>query len=168
MLESKMESALNQQVNAELWSSYLYLSMSYDMENKGYEGIAAWFALQATEEFGHATRFMQFIGGRDGKVSLLPIDAVQQEWNAPKDAFEDTLKHEKVVTEKIHALMDLAVELKDYAAQNMLKWFIDEQVEEEDTARKILDKLKKFEDNPAFMYELDKELGARQNVAVQE
>ena len=163
MLEQKMKIALNQQINAELWSSYLYLSMSYDMANKGYEGMAQWFTLQAKEEFMHATRFMQFIGGRDEKVALMPIAEVKQEWNTPKEAFEDTLKHEKIVTEKIHKLMDLAIELKDYATQNMLKWFIDEQVEEEDSVRKILEKLKMVENNPAAMFALDQTLGQRQS-----
>ena len=161
MLEQKMEIALNQQVNAELWSAYLYLSMSYDMDDKGYEGMASWFALQAKEEFEHATRFMKFIGEMGGKVTLMPITEVRQEWNSPKDAFEETLKHEKVVTEKIHKLMDMAVELKDYAVQSMLKWFVDEQVEEEDAASKILDKLKRIENCPACLYAFDKELGIR-------
>ena len=163
MLEQKMENALNQQVNAELWSAYLYLSMSYDMDNKGYEGISSWFASQAKEEFEHAARFMKFIGEMDGKVKLMPIGEVRQEWNSPTDAFEDTLKHEKIVTDKIYKLMDISIELKDYATQNMLKWFVDEQVEEEDTARKILDKLKKIESSSAGLYALDKELGKREN-----
>jgi len=161
MLNSKMEIALNQQVNAELWSSYLYLSMSYDMDNKGYEGLASWFALQAKEEFEHATRFMKFIGEMDGKVVLAPIQEVRQEWNCPKEAFDDTLAHEKVITGKIHQLMDLAIELKDYATQSMLKWFVDEQVEEEDSVRKIVEKLKRIENIPAAMYGLDRQLGKR-------
>ena len=161
MLESKMEIALNQQVNAELWSAYLYLSMSYDMDNKGYEGMSSWFALQAKEEFEHASRIMKFIGGMDGKVALMPIEEVRQVWDSPKDAFEDTLKHEKIVTGEIHKLMDMAIELKDYAAQSMLKWFVDEQVEEEDTARKILEILTKIESSPAGLYALDKKLGKR-------
>jgi len=161
-----MEIALNEQVNAELWSSYLYLSMSYDMDNKGYEGMASWFAIQAKEEFDHATRFMKFIGERDGKVTLMPISEVQQEWKTPKDAFVDTLKHEKVVTGKIHRLMDMAVELKDYITQNTLKWFIDEQVEEESTARKIVEKLERIDNNPALLYAFDDELGKRVYVPV--
>jgi len=161
MLDPKLESALNQQVNAELWSSYLYLSMSYDMDNKGYGGIASWFSLQAKEEFEHATRFMKYIGERGGKVKLMPIDEVKQEWNSPKDAFAETLSHEKVVTAKIHNLMDIAIELKDYATQSMLKWFIDEQVEEEDTASKILEQLTRIDSSPAGLYALDKQLGKR-------
>ena len=161
MLEQKIEVALNQQVNAELWSAYLYLSMSYDMDNKGYEGMASWFASQAKEEFEHATRFMKFIGERGGKVKLMPIEKVRQEWDSPKDAFADTLAHEKVVTGKIHNLMDMAIELKDYATQNMLNWFIDEQVEEEDTAIKILEQLTRIENSAAGLYALDKKLGKR-------
>ena len=163
MLDSKMEDALNQQVNAELWSGYLYLSMSYDMDNKGYEGMASWFALQAKEEFEHATRFMKFIGEMDGRVTLMPVKEVRQEWLSVADAFEDTLKHEKVVTGRIHQLMGMAIELKDYATQSMLKWFIDEQVEEEDAARKILEKLKRIENSPGGLYALDKQLGKRAN-----
>jgi len=161
MLDLKIETALNQQVNAELWSAYLYLSMSYDMDDKGYEGMASWFASQAKEEFEHATRFMKFISEMNGKVKLMPIGEVRQEWNSPADAFEDTLLHEKLVTGKIHKLMDMAVELKDYATQNKLKWFIDEQVEEEDTARKIVEKLKKIESNPSALYALDRQLAER-------
>jgi len=162
-LDSKMELALNHQVNAELWSGYLYLSMSYDMDNKGYEGMASWFALQAKEEFEHATRFMKFIGEMDGKVTLMPIEEVGQTWDSPKHAFEETLMHEKVVTGKIYKLMDMAIESKDYATQNMLKWFVSEQVEEEDAARKILEKLKRIESSPAGLYALDKQLSKRGN-----
>ena len=163
MLDSKMKNALNQQANAELWSSYLYLSMSYDMDNKGYEGIASWFASQAKEEFEHATRLMKFIGEMEGKVLLLPIEEVRQTWDSPKDVFADTLRHEKVVTGMIHNLMDMAIELKDYATQNMLNWFIAEQVEEEDAARKILEKLERIANSPAGLYALDKQLGKRSN-----
>ena len=162
MLDSKLEVALNRQVNAELWSAYLYLSMSYDMDNKGYEGMASWFAAQAKEEFEHATRIGKFIGEMEGKVVLMPIKEVRQEWNSPKEAFEDTLMHEKVVTGNIHQLMDMAIELKDYATQSMLKWFVDEQVEEEDTARKIVEKLQRIEHIPAALYALDQRLGERE------
>ena len=162
MINANMLTELNQQVNAELWSGYLYLSMSYDMDHKGYEGIASWFAIQAGEEFEHAKRFMKFIGDMDGKVKLMPIAEVRQEWNSPKDAFEDTLMHEKIVTGKINQLMDKAIELKDYATQNMLRWFVDEQIEEEDTPRKILAKLEIIGNNPAGLMVLDKQLGKRE------
>ena len=161
MLDSKIEVALNDQVNAELWSSYFYLSMSCDMGNKGFEGMALWFDLQAKEEYEHATRIINFIGDMDGKVLLMPIEGVKQEWSTPSEAFEDTLKHEKIVTSKIHNLMDIAIEVKDYTTQSMLKWFVDEQVQEENTVRKILDKFKLIEGNSAGLYDLDKELGSR-------
>ncbi len=163
MLNTKMEAALNKQVNAELWSAYLYLSMSYDMQDKGFGGFASWFAKQAEEEFEHATKFMEFIGSMDGRVKLMPIDEVRQEWNSPKDAFEDTLLHEKKVTAMIHGLMDLAIELKDYASQSLLKWYVDEQVEEEDTARNTLSALEKIEKDPAALYMLNKQMGKRED-----
>lgn len=161
MLDPKMEKALNEQVNAELWSAYLYLSMSYDMQDKGFCGFARWFAEQAKEEFEHASKFMEYIGSVDGKVKLMPIGEVRQEWNSPKDAFEDTLMHEKIVTGKIYKLMDLAIELKDYAAQSLLKWYVDEQVEEEDTARNHLHALEKIEKDPAALYMFNQKLGQR-------
>ena len=161
MFEQKMEEALNEQVNAELWSGYIYLSMSYDMENKGYEGITAWLTLQAKEEFKHATRIMKFIGERGGKVKLMPIDPVKQDWSAPLEAFEDAYSQEKAVTKKIDDLMSLAIELKDYATQNMLLWFVNEQVQEEVNTRTIVEKLKRIEGYPGGLYMLDKQLGKR-------
>ena len=161
ILDSHMGVALNKQVNAEIWSAYLYLSMSYDMKSKGFAGMAHWFDVQAKEEFGHAKRLMEYIVAGDGKVKLEPVAEVQQEWNSPKDAFADTLMHEKVVTEKIHELMDMAVADKDYATQNMLNWFIDEQVEEEDTARALLVTLEAIEGDKAAMYLFDSKLAAR-------
>ncbi len=161
MLNAKMEAALNKQVNAELWSAYLYLSMSYDMGDKGFSGMEKWFAHQAKEEFEHASKIANHITAMDGKVKLMPIEEVRQEWNSPKDAFEDTLMHEKKVTEMIHSLFEMANELKDYASASMLKWFIDEQVEEEETPRNVLDAIKKIEKNEAAMYMLDKSLGKR-------
>jgi ferritin len=161
ILDPSMETALNKQANAELWSGYLYLSISYDLKHKGFEGLGKWFAVQAKEEFEHATRFFEYIESRDGKVKLAPIGEVRQEWVSPKDAFEDTLLHEKVVTEKIHELMDKALDLKDYASQSFLKWFIDEQVEEEDAPRKYLSALEKIGNDAAALYLFDKGLGKR-------
>ena len=161
ILSSKMENALNKQINTEFWSAYLYLSMSYDMKAKGWNGISSWFFEQAKEEFAHAKRIMDYIMSVDGKVILKPIEEVQLAWNSPKDAFENTLMHEKIVTEKVHELMSLAIELKDYASQNMLKWFIDEQVEEEDTARGYLQALQAIDGDKSAMYLFDRELGTR-------
>ena len=164
MLDTKIESALNQQINAELWSSYLYLSMSCDMDNKGFEGISSWFSIQSREEYLHAERLMKFIGNRNGKVTLMPIQEVKQEWNTPTEAFEDTLKHEKIVTGLVNNLVEMAMQAKDFATQNMMKWFVDEQVEEESNVHKILDKLKKINNDPVGLYSLDQQLGQRQLV----
>lgn len=161
MLHAKMETALNKQVNAELWSGYLYLSMSYDMADKGFHGTAKWFAKQAKEEFKHAERIANHIIDMDGKVKLMPIEEVRQEWNSPMDAFEDTLLHEKKVTEAIHGLYELANSLKDYATASMLKWFVDEQVEEEATPRDYINTLKKIQKDSAAMYLFDCSLGKR-------
>lgn len=161
MLNPKMEAALNKQVNEEIWSSYLYLSMSYDMDEKGFSGASSWFAKQAQEEFEHAQKIMSFITSCDKKVKLMPISEVRQEWNSPLDAFEDTLLHEKKVTSYIHSLMDMAVELKDYACINLLNFFVSEQVEEEEAARKYISALKVISKDTAAMYMFDQSLAQR-------
>ncbi len=161
MLHAEMENALNKQVNAELWSAYLYLSMSYDMADKGFNGMASWFAKQASEEFGHASKISNHIMEMDGKVKLMPIEEVRQEWNSPLDAFEDTLLHEKKVTAMIHHLYEMANNLKDYGTALFLQWFIEEQVEEEATPRDYIQALKKIEKDSAAMYMFDKALGKR-------
>lgn len=161
MLNNKVQDAINAQINAEFWSAYLYLSMSMHFANEGYDGIANWFAIQFKEEQDHATIFMNYVNSRDGKVLLAPIAAVDTEWVSPLAAFEATLAHEKKVTALINDLYAVAVEEKDYATQNMLKWFIDEQVEEEQNARGYIDALKKIGDNGYGLYMFDKELAAR-------
>lgn len=165
MLSKKIEEAINAQINAEFWSAYLYLSMSMHFANEGYSGIANWFAVQFKEEQDHATIFMNYVNSRGGKVTLAPIAAVETEWKSPIAAFQDTLEHEKKVTSLINDLYTLAVEKKDYATQNMLQWFINEQVEEEETASNYIDALKKIGDNGYGLYMFDKELAARTYVA---
>ncbi|MGM9822538.1 MAG: ferritin [Muribaculaceae bacterium] len=161
MLSKQIENALNEQINAELWSAYLYLSMSMDFQAKGFVGIANWYFVQFQEEQDHARIFMNYINSRDGKVVLAPIAGVKAEWNNPLDAFNDTLEHEKKVTGLINNLNRLAVEENDYATQQALQWFISEQVEEEDNARGYIDALKKIGDNGYGLYMFDKELAAR-------
>lgn len=161
MLSKQIENALNEQINAELWSAYLYLSMSMDFQAKGFVGIANWYFVQFQEEQDHARIFMNYINSRDGKVVLAPIAGVKAEWNNPLDAFNDTLEHEKKVTGLINNLNRLAVEENDYATQQALQWFISEQVEEEDNARGYIDALKKIGDNGYGIYMFDKELAAR-------
>ena len=161
MLSTELHNAINAPVNAELWSAYLYLSMSADMSDKGFSGVANWFNIQFKEEQDHAMKIFNYVLSRGGKVELRPIAEVETEWKSPLKAFEETLKHERVVTSLINELYHLATEEKDYATQSMLKWFIDEQVEEEESARDIIDKLKLIGDNGYGLYQLDKELAAR-------
>ena len=161
MLNKKLEEALNAQINAEFWSAYLYLSMSSDMSDKGMAGVANWFAIQFKEEQDHAMKFFNYVISRGGKVTLKPIEKVDTEWKSPLAAFEQTLQHEEKVTSLIHDLYALAEQEKDYATQSMLKWFIDEQVEEEENAKAIIDTLKLIGDNGYGLYQLDKELATR-------
>ena len=161
MLNKKLEEALNAQINAEFWSAYLYLSMSSDMSDKGMAGVANWFAIQFKEEQDHAMKFFNYVISRGGKVILKPIEKVDTEWKSPLAAFEQTLQHEEKVTSLINDLYALAEQEKDYATQSMLKWFIDEQVEEEENAKAIIDTLKLIGDNGYGLYQLDKELATR-------
>lgn len=161
MISKRMEEAMNAQVNAEFWSAYLYLSMAMHFESEGYKGIANWFAVQFKEEQDHATIFINHINSRDGKVTLMPIDKVDTSWDSILHAFEETLRYEKIVTGRINDLYTIALEENDYASQSMLKWFIDEQVEEEETARDYIDALKKIGDHGYGLYMFDKELAAR-------
>lgn len=161
MLSQKLHEAMNAQVNAELWSAYLYLAMSLDAETKGYKGVANWFYVQFQEEQAHARIFMNYLNSRDAKVELKPIEAVPTSWNTVLDMFKQTLEHEKKVTSLINNLAAIANEDRDYASVNRLNWFIDEQVEEEESAREMIGTVGAVEDNKYGMYMLDKELAAR-------
>ncbi len=161
MLNNKIQDALNAQVNAELWSAYLYLSMSMHFQAEGRNGIANWFDIQFKEEQAHAQIFMNYINQRGGRVVLKPIDAVPTEWASPLAAFEHTLQHENKVTALINDLFALAEQEKDYATRDRLAWFVSEQVEEEDNCRTLIDKFKLIGDNGMGLYMLDQELAAR-------
>ena len=165
MLSTKLQNAINAQVNAELWSAYLYLAMSLDAESKGYKGVANWFYVQFQEEQAHARIFMNYLNSRDAKVELLPIAEVRTSWDSVLDMFKQTLQHEKKVTSLIQNLMNIAKEDKDYASENRLIWFVDEQVEEEESARDMIAAFEAVEGNKYGMYMLDKELAARTYVA---
>jgi len=161
MFSQKLHDAMNAQVNAELWSAYLYLAMSLDAESKGYKGVANWFYVQFQEEQAHARIFMNYLNSRDAKVELLPIESVPDAWDSVLDMFRQTLEHEKKVTALINNLAAIAKEDNDYASINRLNWFIDEQVEEEESARDMIFNVEAVEDNKYGMYMLDKELAAR-------
>ena len=161
MLSQKLHAAINEQINAELWSAYLYLSMSMDAEAKGLKGVANWFYVQWLEEQDHARILMNYLNSRDAKVELKPIAEVQTEWSSVLEMYQETLRHEKVVTSLINNLAAIAAEDRDFASSNMLVWFIDEQVEEEESARDMIFAVESVEGNKYGMYQLDKELAAR-------
>ena len=161
MLSEKLHAAINEQINAELWSAYLYLSMSMDAEAKGYKGVANWFYVQWLEEQDHAHILMNYLNSRDCKVELKPIKEVRTEWNSILEMFNETLRHEKVVTSLINNLAAIAAEDKDFASSNMLVWFINEQVEEEESARDKIFAVEAVEGNKYGMYQLDKEMATR-------
>ncbi|MBR3766510.1 MAG: ferritin [Muribaculaceae bacterium] len=161
MLSKKVEDALNAQVNAELWSAYLYLSMAHNFEADGKPGIANWFKVQFQEEQAHAEIFMNYINARGGRVWLKAIDAVDTEWATPLDAFNATLTHEQKVTSLINDLYALAEAERDYATREMLNWFISEQVEEEESAQELIDKFTLIGNDGMGIYMLDQELATR-------
>ncbi len=161
MLSKKLEAALNAQINAEFWSAYLYLSMAAYFAADGKPGFANWFEIQFKEEQDHAMKFFKYVIDRGAKVELKPIEKVDLTWESPLHAFEETLRHEKIVTGRINDLVALAKDEKDYATESMLKWFVDEQVEEEATAQGYIDALKMIKDNGFGIYTLDKELQSR-------
>lgn len=161
MLSQNLYKAINDQINAELWSAYLYLSMSMDCEAKGYKGIANWFYVQFQEEQAHARIFMNYLNSVDAKVNLLPISEVKTSWDSVLDMFKQTLEHEKKVTGMINNIAAIANADKDYAAINRISWFIDEQVEEEESAREMITTFEAVEGNKYGMYMIDKELATR-------
>lgn len=160
-MNKKVEAAINAQINAEMWSAYLYLSMASYCHNEGLSGMANWFTIQFNEEQAHAMIMFNYVISRGGRVELKPLEEVQVDWDSPLAAFESTLAHEKIVTGLINDIYALAIEEKDYATQNAFQWFIDEQVEEEESAQEIIDKLRLIKDNGYGIYMIDKELSAR-------
>lgn len=157
----KVEDVLNKQVNAEMWSALLYLSMSSWLETKGLRGFANWMRVQYQEEMTHAMKIFDYIVSRGGHAQLYAIDKLPLEWKDIKDIMNQTYKHECVVTESIHNCYTVASDEKDYATMNMLQWFINEQVEEEQNVLEIIDQLNLIGENGQAIYMLDKEMGTR-------
>lgn len=161
-MSEKMLKALNEQLNRELYSAYLYFSMAAYFEDMNLEGFANWMKAQAEEELGHALRFYNYIYDRNGRVELKAVQEPPKEWDSPLAAFEAAYEHEQFITRHIHELAALAEEEKDYSTRAFLEWFINEQVEEEANVKKIVDKLKFAKDSPQVIFMLDQELGQRQ------
>jgi ferritin len=165
MLDQKMQGALNKQLNAELYSSYLYLSMSAYFQSVNLGGFANWMRVQAREELLHAMKFYDYVNERGGSVMLHSVDEPPSEWDSPLAVFEDVYRHEQKVTGLINNLVDLAIEARDHATNNFLQWFVSEQVEEEASADEVVQKLKLVGDDPSGLLMIDRELGQRVFVA---
>lgn len=160
-MNKKIQEAISEQINKEIWSGYIYLSMAAHFDGIGLPGFANWMKVQYQEEFFHAMKFYDYVYERSGVVTMKQIDAPPTEFQSPLQIFEYTLEHEKIVTSLIHNLYKLALEEKDYAFQSFLKWYIDEQVEEESNAQVIIDKIKLAGNQGAGMFMLDNELATR-------
>jgi ferritin len=155
MLSQTMQDALNEQINKEYFSAYLYLSMSAYFESVNLPGSAKWMRAQHGEEQAHALKFFDYVNDRGGRVTLKAIDAPQVAFKSPVATWEMVLEHEKKVTASIHKLYEIALAEKDYATQSMLKWFIDEQVEEEKNATQMVERFKQAGDHPSTLLLLD-------------
>ncbi len=161
MISKKMQNSINAQINAELYSAYLYLSMSAYFASMNLPGFANWMKIQTQEEVSHAMKLYGFVEERMGRVILKAIDGPATEWASPLAAFQAVLKHEQKVTDLINKLVDKAIAENDHATRGFLQWFVDEQVEEEASADAIVQQLKLVKDAPGGLYMLDKELAQR-------
>jgi ferritin len=162
MLNAKMQDALNNQINAELNSAYLYMAMAGYFESHDLKGMAHWMRIQATEENAHAMRIFDFINDRSGRVALTALETPKGEWASPLEAFEEAYRHELKITGLINNLMNLAAAERDSAAHDFLEWFAREQVEEESNAQLIVSQLKLVGDSGVGRYLVDQQLGQRQ------
>jgi len=161
MLSKKMQKALNEQINAEIFSSYLYLSMAAYFEQENWTGFAHWMEKQSAEEYGHAMKIFGFVNEVGGKVELEVIEKPKSEWKSVLNVFEESLKHELMITDKINNLYNMASTEKDHASGIFLQWFVTEQVEEVNTVEQIIHKLKMIGEHKGALYMLDRELGSR-------
>ncbi|MEE8209359.1 MAG: ferritin [bacterium] len=162
MFSKKMQKALNDHLNAELYAAYLYLAMAAYFESTHLPGFANWMRLQSREEMAHAMRFYEYINERGGRVELQAIDKPPVNFKSPLAVFEQALKHERVVSKEIDKLFDMARKEKDYASEVFLQWFVTEQVEEEQSAEAVVEALKMIGDQRPALLMYDRELGQRQ------
>lgn len=162
MLSKSMESALNRQINEELYSAYAYLAMAAVADRQGLPGFAHWFKLQYQEELLHAEKFFHFVLERDGDVVLESIGKPEVGDSTPIGMFKATLKHEQHISQCIYKLKDLAKAESDHATDVFLEWFVNEQVEEEASTRAVIDQLQMVEGNRNGLFLIDRELAGRQ------
>ncbi len=161
MISKTLEKELNNQLNAELYSAYLYLSMAAYLSQKNLNGFSNWTKVQFEEEQSHANKLFQYILDRGGKVELKQINQPKSEWNGIIDIFENILKHEQYITSRINELVDIAMSEKDHATVALMQWYVNEQVEEEATVSDILDQLKLIEGKGSGLFMLDREAKQR-------
>lgn len=161
MLSKRLLDAINEQIQYEFYSSHLYLAMASYCYSIDFDGFANFFMVQAEEEKFHAMKFFNFINEMDEKVVLTGIDTPPDDYADITEVYTKTLEHERTVTQRIYKLMDVAMEEREHATISFLKWFIDEQVEEEATVKAILQKLKRANGDVSIMYALDAEMGTR-------
>lgn len=161
MLSKKVQKALNDQVNAELYSAYLYLAMSNHFVGENLPGMAGWLKIQAGEELQHAMKIYDYVQERNSEVVLTKVETPPAQWASPLAAFEDAYKHEQKISGMINEIVNLAVAEKDHATNVFLHWFVEEQVEEEASALEVVEKLKMVKAAPGGLFMLDRELGQR-------
>ena len=162
MIKEIVQEAINEQINAEFYSAYMYLSMSAYFAARNLPGFAKWLRVQAVEEQGHALKLFDYLIERDGVIELKPIKVPQLQWDGNLEAFQAVLEHEQKVTDLIYKLYEVALKQKDYATQVMLQWFINEQVEEERSAHDIIEQLLLIDARGTAVLMLDHELGKRE------
>lgn len=161
MMKEKMLNAINEQINAEQYSAFLYLSMSAYFNDIGLPGFANWMYIQYQEELSHANKLFDYVNERNARVVLKGIDQMPSDFDGVIDVFEKTLTHEKLVTGLINDLVDIAIEERDHATQSFLQWFVDEQVEEESNVQEILDTLRLIDGQGNGIFMLDREMRQR-------
>jgi len=161
MISEKMQDAINEQINAELYSAYLYMSMSAYYQSLNLPGFANWMRVQVQEEMVHAVKFYDFINGRGGRVQLPAIAGPPTDWATPATPFEEAYQHEIGVTRRIHNLVSLALEERDYASNTFLDWFVTEQVEEESSTDAVVRQMKLIGEDRSALFMLDRELATR-------
>jgi ferritin len=161
MIKETMRKALNDQINAEFYSAYLYLSMASYFDSQDLPGFANWMRVQTREELSHGMLLFQHVTQRGGRVKLATVAEPPAEWKSPLNVFEDTSVHERKVTGLIDALVDLAIRESDHAANAFLQWFVNEQVEEEQNAAAIAGQLRIAANSPNALFMIDRELAAR-------
>jgi len=161
MISERLNTAINDQIKNELESYYIYLSMAAYFHDMSLDGMGHWMRCQAHEETIHAMKFFEHLIDRDGKVVLQDLKQLKTEWGSPLEAFRDAFEHEKFISGKIHDLITIAREEKEYASEPLLAWFSDEQIEEEASTGKIADELEMIGEDKSALLMLDRELGAR-------